>query len=210
MHWRASSVIRPSAGFIQPCLPSPAARPPRGPGWIFEIKHDGYRLMIRRSGESVRIYTRRGADWTPRFPRIVEGVRKLRVSSVLLDGEGVIFDDNGLAIFDKLHSKANDADVVMFAFDVLELDGEDCRAMRLLERKARLRKLLSRVKHGIHYTGHLDADGHAVFKHACKFRCEGIVAKRVDSRYQSGRTKTWLKVKNPQSPAALRIEEGTF
>ena len=125
-------------GFIEPCLPTPAARAPTGADWVHEIKHDGYRLMVRRSGDRVRIYTRRGADWTHRFPRIVEGTRKLRVSSVLLDGEGVICDDNGLAIFDRLHSKADDESVFLYAFDLLELNGDDCRRLQLGKRKSQL------------------------------------------------------------------------
>ena len=197
-------------GFIEPCLPTPAARAPTGPDWVHEIKHDGYRLMVRRSGDRVRIYTRRGADWTHRFPRIVEGTRKLRVSSVLLDGEGVVCDDNGLAIFDKLHSKANDESVFLYAFDLLELNGDDCRRLQLGKRKSQLQHLLARTTNGIHYNEHLQDDGQIVFEKACKFGCEGIVAKRIDSPYRSGRSRTWIKVKNPNSPAALRIEEGTF
>ena len=173
-----------------------------------EVKHDGYRLMVRRSGEHVRIYTRRGVDWTERFPRIVEGFRKLKVSSILLDGEGVISDDRGLTVFDRLHSKAHDRDVILFAFDLLELDGEDCRRELLLKRKLRLRTILKRMQSGVYYTDHLETDGATMFEHACRFGCEGIVAKRTDQPYRSGRSKSWLKIKNPKSPAALRIEGG--
>jgi ATP-dependent DNA ligase len=158
----------------------------------------------------VRIYTRRGADWTHRFSRIVEGVRKLRLGSVLLDGEGVVCDDNGLAIFDRLHSKANDESVFLYAFDLLELDGDDWRRRPLGERKSQLQRLLARTAHGIHYNDTSRTAAGSFFEKACKFGCEGIVAKRIDSPYRSGRSKTWIKVKNPNSPAALRIEDGTF
>ena len=131
-------------------------------------------------------------------------MRKLRAESVLLDGEGVICDENGLAIFDKLHSKQNDASVMLYAFDMLELDGEDCRPSRLDERKSRLRKLLGKRSDAILYTDHMANDGQLVFEHACQFGCEGIVAKRADSIYRSGRSKSWLKIKNPKSPAMLR------
>ena len=137
-------------------------------------------------------------------------VRKLKADSILLDGEGVICDDNGLAIFDKLHSKLNDQHIFLYAFDMLEIDGEDCRRMRLDARKAQLRKLLRKRSDGILYNDHMDGDGQRVFEHACQFGCEGIVAKRADSLYRSGRSKSWLKIKNPKSPAMLRVEEGTF
>jgi bifunctional non-homologous end joining protein LigD len=212
MRWlsRDDILVNVAPGFIAPCLPSNALRVPNAAGWVYEIKHDGYRLMVRKAGDHVRIYTRRGVDWTKRFPRITEAVRKLKVASALLDGEGVICDDRGLAIFDKLHSKLHDESVMLYAFDVLELDGDDCRRERLDERKSRLRKLLRRRSDGILYSDHMDRDGDLVFEHACKFGCEGIVAKRADSTYRSGRSKSWLKIKNPKSPAMLRIEDGTF
>src|SRR5262245_12741826 len=187
----SNAPVRAAAGFVAPCLPTAALRAPAGPSWAYEIKHDGYRLMVRKSADRVRIYTRRGADWTHRFPRIVEGVRKLRVSSVLLDGEGVICDDRGLAIFDKLHAKQSDDDVFLYAFDLLELDGEDWRHQPLGKRKAKLKRLLARANDGARYVDHLAEDGRVVFEHACEFGCEGIVAKRLDSPYQSGRSRTW-------------------
>jgi ATP-dependent DNA ligase len=166
--------------------------------------------MVRRSGEAVRVYTRRGADWTKRFPRVVEAVKRLRASSVLLDGEGVVCDERGLAVFDEIHSKANDRGVILYAFDLLELDGDDLRELGLLERKKRLKKLLARSKGGILYNDHFEQDGALVFEHACRLGCEGIVAKRVDAPYRSGRSKSWIKVKNRESPAVRRAEEGTF
>jgi bifunctional non-homologous end joining protein LigD len=125
MRWSTQSRVIAAPGFIEPCLPSPYHRPPAGPLWIHEIKHDGYRLLVRKREGKVRIYTRRGADWTKRFPRIVEAAMKLRATSLYLDGEGVVCGKDGIAVFDKLHSKANDEAVFLYAFDVLDLNGDD-------------------------------------------------------------------------------------
>ena len=150
--------------------------------------------------------TRAWGDWTRRFPRIVQAARKLPASSLLLDGEGVICDEIGLAIFERLHSKAYDQEVFLYAFDVLEHDGEDCRRLPLLARKARLATLLRPAANGIQVNEHLEGDGHAVFEHACQFGCEGIVAKRSDSPYRSGRSKSWIKVKTEKSHESQRFE----
>src|SRR5262245_25322475 len=87
----------PRSGFIEPCLPSPAERPPSGPDWVHEIKHDGYRLMARRDATGVRLLTRNGHDWSDRYPAIVEAVNRLKARSCLIDGEAVACDENGLA-----------------------------------------------------------------------------------------------------------------
>jgi bifunctional non-homologous end joining protein LigD len=89
----------PPSDFIEPCLPSSAEQPPSGPGWIHEIKHDGYRLMARRDPIGIRLLTRNGYDWASRYPLIVEAVNRLKVRSCLIDGEAVACDENGLAVF---------------------------------------------------------------------------------------------------------------
>jgi bifunctional non-homologous end joining protein LigD len=208
--WNNSSRVVPAPGFIEPCLPTDAPRVPDGPQWIHEIKHDGYRLLVRKHDGKVRIYTRRGVDWTKRFPRIVEAAMRMRHTSLYLDGEGVVCGKDGIAVFDKLHSKANDEAVFIYAFDVLELNGDDLREAPLEDRKRRLERLLRKSQDGIVFNEHLEGDGAVMFKHACKLRLEGIVSKRRDMRYRSGRSKAWLKIKNPKSPAMLRIEDGTF
>src|SRR5205807_39806 len=115
-----------------------------GPAWVHEIKHDGYRLIARRTGDRVRLYTRRGYVWTDRYPCIVEALRSLRVRSIAIDGEAVICGADGKSDFDKLHSRAHDEAVCLFAFDLIELDGEDLRLAPLEHRKGKLEKLLSR------------------------------------------------------------------
>jgi len=213
MKWRAlsSSVTLPASGFIEPCIPSPAKKAPTSAGWVFELKHDGYRMMVRKADDQVRIYSRRGADFTARFPRIVEAIRRLKVRSALIDGEGVVFNDKGMPSFNMIHSKQHDHAVSLVAFDLIELNGEDVRAAGLLDRKGRLARLVAKVRDdGIEYNDHLTGAGDDIFRAACKLGHEGIVAKRIDLPYESGRSKRWLKIKNLDSPAMQRVREETF
>jgi bifunctional non-homologous end joining protein LigD len=133
--------LRPS-GFVDPCLPSPADQQPTGSDWVHEIKHDGYRLMARRDPVGIRLLTRNGYDWSPRYPAIVEAVNALMVRSCLLDGEAVACDKRGLAVFERLRSKPTGEHIFMYAFDLLELDGQDLRREPLQTRKATLASLL--------------------------------------------------------------------
>jgi bifunctional non-homologous end joining protein LigD len=198
------------AAFIEPCLPTLAAQPPNGSGWIHEIKHDGYRLQARRDGDGVHLITRNGFDWTGRYPSIAAAVKALRCKSCTIDGEVVVVDDNGLATFDALRYGAREKpEALLYAFDLLELDGEDLRAQPIEARKAALAKLLKRKETpDIHYVDHLEFDDAAmIFDHACNLGCEGIVSKRLGSRYTSGRSRDWIKTKNPDAPGARRLEE---
>jgi bifunctional non-homologous end joining protein LigD len=178
--------VTPAAGFIQPCLPTVAARAPSGESWIFELKWGGYRLLVRKRADEVRVYmyTRRGADWTKRFPRVVAAVRKLKARSILLDGEGIVYDAKGMPNFALLHSRDYDKEVSLLAFDLLEHDGEEVGKLPLTERKSRLQRLLAKPPDGIEFNGHLEGDGQAIFKHVCKLGHEGIVAKRRDLAYE--------------------------
>jgi bifunctional non-homologous end joining protein LigD len=154
--------------------------------------------------------TRRGFDLTSRYPQIVEAASRLRASSFVLDGEGVILRPDGVSDFDALHDRRRDREVQLLAFDLLELDGEDLRPDPLERRKAGLATLLRRSQTGIQLTEHVEAPGHVVFAHACLLGLEGIVSKRCDAPYRHGRCRSWLKVKNPESPAALRVWEDRF
>ena len=200
-------VARSPVGFIQPCRPVRAIRPPSGPLWIHEIKHDGFRLLVRREGSQVRCFTRGGYDWADRFPAIVEAATRVRTKSFLIDGEAIVCGSDGRADFDALRSRRRDRDVVLFAFDLIELEGEDWRRRKLAERKKRLAALLARSSSAIQLNEHLDADGELVFKHACRMGLEGIVSKRIDAPYRSGSCSTWLKSKNPESEAVCREHE---
>jgi len=177
---------------------------------VHEIKLDGYRLIVRREGDRVRLFTRRGYDWSGRYPLIIDAARGLTVSSIVIDGEAVICGPDGRSDFDKLHTHGYDDQVVLYAFDLIRVDGEDWRPRPLEQRRAKLSKVLSRTQHGIYFSEHLDDDGELIFEHACRMGLEGIVSKRRDFPYCSSRTKSWIKVKNPASPAMLRIQDGTW
>ena len=129
-----------------PCLPIPSQKPPSGSAWVHEIKHDGYRLIARRDGNRVRLYTRRGYDWSGKYPRIVESLLSLRVRSIIVDGGAVWAGNDGKSDFDQLHSGAHDDAVVLYAFDLLELNSEDYRQHPLAQRKAKLEKILARTQ----------------------------------------------------------------
>ena len=195
-------------GFVEPCLPSPAERPPVGPAWVHEIKHDGYRLMARHDAAGVRLLTRNGNDWAERFPLIAAAVEALRARSCLVDGEAVACNDGGLAVFERLRGRRHDASVFLYAFDLIELNGTDLRREPLQVRKATLASVLVKAGPGIHFNEHLECDdGETVFRHACQLGLEGIVSKRLGSRYTSGRSRDWLKCKNPNAPAVKREAE---
>jgi bifunctional non-homologous end joining protein LigD len=193
--------------FCEPCLPSPADKPPAGAEWLHEIKHDGFRMLVRRDGAGVRLFTRNGHDWTGRFPLITRAALALRATSCLIDGEAVACDDDGLPVFDQLRYRRDDRRVFLYAFDLIELNGEDLRREPIERRKAALAKLLRHAKTGLLLNEHIDEPGDIVFRHACKLGLEGIVSKRLGSPYRSGRSPDWLKMKNPDAPAVTHEAE---
>jgi ATP-dependent DNA ligase len=156
----------------------------------------------------VRLFARRGYDWTGRYPRIAKAMAELKITSAIIDGEAVCWGPDG-ADFDKLHSRAHDDEAILIAFDLLELDGEDWREQPLEVRKKRLRQI-TRKSEGLQYSEHLDGDGAAIFENVCAMGLEGIVSKRRDFPYVSGRAKCWIKVRNPASAAMRRYEDGGF
>jgi bifunctional non-homologous end joining protein LigD len=197
------------AAFIQPCRPTVAKVPPRGVGWAHELKHDGYRLQIHVRDGRVRPYTMNAADWTKRYPGIVEQAARIK-GSAIIDSEVVWLDADGIAQFDALHSRVMDHAAVACAFDLLMLNGDDLRRKPLIERKATLRKVLRRTKGGIQYVEHVERHGAEMFKAICDLGLEGIVSKKINSPYRSGPSKNWIKVKNPKAAAAIRVLDGTF
>jgi bifunctional non-homologous end joining protein LigD len=197
-------------GYVQPCIPTRAARPPAGPDWVHEIKHDGYRLQVRRDGDTVRLFTRRGYDWTGRYPAIAATAANLRARSFTLDGEAVVCGPDGVAVFDAIHRHGTVSEAMLYSFDILELDGQDLRSLPLVDRKKRLARLLGRRRVGIVLSEHTDEDGALVFQHACRMGLEGIVSKRLSAPYRSGPSRDWIKVKNPDSAAMVRHREGSW
>jgi bifunctional non-homologous end joining protein LigD len=127
-----------------------------------------------------------------------------------MDGEAVVAGADGVAVFDALHRRHKATDAMLYAFDLLELNGEDLRPLPLADRKTKLARLLARRPLGIVYNEHTDEEGAAVFRHACKLGLEGIVSKRLAARYRSGPSRDWIKVKNPDSPAMRRVRAGTW
>jgi ATP-dependent DNA ligase len=164
--------------------------------------------MVRCDGAGVRLFTRRGYDWTERFPAIISAARSIRAKSFLIDGEAVCCDESGLPVFEMLRRRRHDPRVFLYAFDLLQLDGRDLRRESIEVRKSALARLIRRCGPGLHLSEHLDGHhGAIVFQHACKLGLEGIVSKRRGSRYVSGRSPDWIKSKNPNSPAVRRETE---
>ena len=201
MLWR----VRTFPDFCEPCLPSQIERPPAGNDWIHEIKHDGFRLLARRGAERVRLFTRNGNDWSERFPLIVEALNALKATTCLLDGEAVTCSEAGVADFDGLRNRRGD--VHLCAFDLVELDGRDLRLEPLTTRRRLLARLIRKPRWGLVLNALFEQDGPLVFEHACLLGCEGIVSKRKDSPYRSGRSRHWVKSKNPTAPAVKREAE---
>jgi bifunctional non-homologous end joining protein LigD len=199
-----------STRFIKPCQPSYSTEVPVGPAWVYEIKHDGYRFIACKSDDKVQVFSRQGRDWTERVPLIVAGMKALPTRSAILDGECVVCDDRGIADFDALRAALaakRPSAAFLYAFDLLEHNGADLRGLPWEERRQRLMPLVRMTSPGILLSEHTEGDGEVLFRHACAMGLEGLVAKRRQSRYRSGLSKDWLKIKNRASPAFSRVQE---
>lgn len=186
--------------FIEPCLATAAASPPGGDDFVHEIKFDGYRLQPVLTDGAVVIRTRRGLDWTDRFPALAAAIAALPAKSAIFDGEAVVEDGAGIADFARLQEalKAGRPEtVLLYLFDLLCLDGYDLRAAPLGERKALLEQILGQApKNGpLRYSAHFTADGGTLLGHVCALGAEGVVSKRIDRPYHSGRSRDWFKAK---------------
>jgi bifunctional non-homologous end joining protein LigD len=189
--------------FVEPSLAKLVAQAPTGPQWLHEIKFDGYRVQARIDGGKVRLLTRKGLDWTTKFSFVAEALKDLRLPSALIDGEIVVEDESGISSFSALQqdlSAGRTDRLVFYAFDLLYLDGRDLRAAALRERKALLQLALDDLPAGstVRFSDHIAEDGAMLLRHACRMGVEGIVSKRADQPYRSGRTEYWLKSKCSQ------------
>jgi bifunctional non-homologous end joining protein LigD len=191
------------AGFIPPCLPMQAPAAPSGSDWLHEIKHPGFRVIARHDGRRVRLYGRLGDDLTHRYPLIVETMARLPSCSI--DGVAIACDENGEASLDLLRRRQRDDRVFLYAFDLIELGGEDLRRDTLMRRKTDLDRLLAQSAPGILPAQWIDGEqctGASVFQQACDAGLAGIVSKRKDARYMAGRSPYWLKLENPDRAVA--------
>ena len=169
---------------------------PAGDEWLSEMKYDGYRVLIAVGKGQARVFTRNGKDWTDKFARIADAAAELDTRSALIDGEVVAFDANGRTDFSTLQAAiGNGGAMSCFVFDLLVDDGADITKQPLLERKERLRAIVGRGAGPLIYSDHVVGSAGKVLERLCVAGHEGIVAKRADSRYRSGRSKAWLKVK---------------
>jgi bifunctional non-homologous end joining protein LigD len=189
-------------------LPTKADKVPAGANWLHEVKYDGYRMMLIRDQDRVRLISRGGNDWAKRFPLVVNAALKLRRKHFVIDGEVVVLDKDGMSDFDALASRKHDKRAQLYAFDMLASNGEDLRALPLSIRKAGLARLLSHEVDGIFLAEYeQDEIGDTLFKVACNMGLEGIVSKHLNHAYGAGRCKHWVKVKNPAHPAYSRVRD---
>ncbi len=186
--------------FIEPALCRLAPRPPEEAGWVHEIKLDGYRLQLRVAGGRAELLTRKGLDWTERFAAIARAAAAL--PDCVMDGEAVALNHGGVSDFSALQaalSEGRDAALILFAFDLMYLAGRDLRSASLEERKQELARVLQALPKAsrarIRYLEHLTSAGAAVLESACRLSLEGVVSKRLQAPYESGRTGSWIKSK---------------
>ena len=195
--WVRPNRLQPP-GFIRPALPVLAHRVPAGDGWIHELKYDGFRIVALKDGDTVRLWSRNGRNWSADFLAITAAVMALPVTRIALDGEAIAHCPEGLPDFHALLGREGCARACLYAFDLLHVGVDDLRGLALIERRAMLRAHLKRAGAAIIYSEHLAGpDGEAMFRHACRMGLEGIVSKLGTSRYRSGRCASWVKVKNP-------------
>jgi bifunctional non-homologous end joining protein LigD len=187
---------------------------PSGERWIHEIKFDGYRVQVHLANEAITIFTRRGHDWTNRFKKVAHGAWHINAGSAIIDGEIVVPAADGSTDFSVLQNelKGSSRSIVLVAFDLLYLNGQDIRKEPLVRRKAELKKIIAGAD--VQFSESFEIDGGAMFAHACKLSLEGVVSKVRDSAYASGRANNWVKKTCAQREtltiAGFALDEGKW
>ncbi|MQB07230.1 ATP-dependent DNA ligase [Agrobacterium tumefaciens] len=199
---------------VEPALAQLKAHPPQGDHWSWELKWDGYRLAVHIEPTGVRILTRSGHDWTHRFPAIEQAARALGPATMIIDGEAVVLDDEGRLDFGLLQ-KSLDAsgktagnrasDAILYAFDLIYLDGHDLRNVEYRSRRHLLEDTLKGHDGAIRLSETIDADPDILLEHVRSLGLEGIVGKQLDQPYRSGRTGDWVKIKCVESEAFMVV-----
>lgn len=199
---KAETKADPMPERVEPCLALLASEPPKGSEWVHEIKWDGYRVAVHIEPARVRILTRRGYDWTHRFPAIERAAEALRPTTMILDGEIVVLDEQGRPDFGMLQQAlggvgrgAVAAAAILYAFDLLYYDGRDIRALPQRERRQMLEGVFSSPRGAILLSEEVQADGAELLRVACEHGLEGIISKNREKPYRSGsRSGDWLKI----------------
>jgi bifunctional non-homologous end joining protein LigD len=210
----ALGVKAPLPGFIAPALATSIDRVPAGDRWIHEIKFDGYRVQVHLANEAVKVYTRRGHDWTRRFKKIAADAWHIKASSAIIDGEIVVPAADGTTDFSVLQNelKGTSRTIVLVAFDLLYLNGMDIQKLPLTQRKAELKKIIAGTN--VQFSESFEIDGPELFAHACKVGLEGVISKVRDSVYPIGRSNNWVKKTCAQREtltiAGFALDEGKW
>lgn len=196
---------------MEPMLPTLVQFPFSNPDWLFEPKWDGFRAICFIEDGLVRFISRRQNSLTEKFPTLQKIAKSIKANVAVLDGEIVALDKNGTVRFEGLRSRSAEYQHVYFAFDLLTLDGTDRTNVPLKDRKAALKRILPKRQTGlVRFTEHIVGDGEGLFQELEKMKLEGMVAKRLDSIYVSGRTRAWLKVKTKAGKAEMKIRSETW
>jgi bifunctional non-homologous end joining protein LigD len=210
----AIGIKSPFPGFIEPALATSVDKVPSGARWIHEIKFDGYRVQVHLANEAVKVFTRRGHDWTNRFKKVAEDAWHIKAGSAIVDGEIVVPAADGTTDFSVLQNelKGKSTSIVLVAFDLLYLNGRDLRKLPLVARKAELKKIIAGTN--VQFSESFEIEGRSMFEHACKLGLEGVVSKVRDSVYASGRGSNWVKKTCAQREtltiAGFALDEGKW
>ncbi|HEX4928447.1 MAG TPA: DNA ligase D [Burkholderiales bacterium] len=183
--------------FVAPQLATLSAAPPKHGEWIYEVKHDGYRMLARLAPRDARLFTRSGKEWTAKLPHLARELKRLRLEGSWLDGEIVVLREDGRSSFQRLQNafeSGRDGEIVYFVFDAPYLKGEDLRALPLAQRKKRLHAALKGSR-SVRFSDHLEGEASEVLEKACQMQLEGLIGKRTDAPYVAGRSQAWIKLK---------------